>query len=165
MKLRSALSVNFIEGFFQDLRYGLRTLRNSPGFMIVAVLTLALGIGATTSVFSLLNAVLLRSLPYPEPGRLVYVWSPNPRLQLPIEYLTPMNADFFDLQKQNRSFASLALFGVAKFNLASQGRAEAIGGARVTGDFFETMGVAPELGRTVNPEDDKPGQDQVLVIS
>jgi len=165
MKLRSALSVNFIEGFFQDLRYGLRTLRNSPGFMIVAVLTLALGIGATTSVFSLLNAVLLRSLPYPEPGRLVYVWSPNPRLQLPIEYLTPMNADFFDLQKQNRSFASLALFGVAKFNVAADGLSNALGGARVTGSFFETMGVAPELGRTVNPEDDKPGQDQVLVIS
>lgn len=165
MKLRSASRVNFLEGILQDLRYALRTLRNSPGFMIVAVVTLALGIGATTSVFSLLNAVLLRSLPYPEPGRLVYLWSPNPRFQLPIEYLTPMNADFFDLQKQNHSFASLALFEVAKFNVAADGHSDALGGARVTGNFFETMGVAPEVGRTVNPADDQPGQDQVLAIS
>lgn len=165
MKTGSASSVNFLEGVSQDLRYGLRTLRNSPGFLIISVLTLALGIGAATSAFSLLNAVLLRSLPYPNPERLVYLWSPNPRLQLPIEYLTPMNADFFDLQKQNHSFASLAFFQVAKFNVASDGRSDALGGVRVTGNFFETMGVAPELGRTVNPADDEPGQDQVLVIS
>src|SRR5437016_10070469 len=82
-----------------------------------------------------------------------------------IEYLTPMNADFFDLQKQNRSFVSLALFGTAKFNVAADGRADALGGARVTGSFFETMGVAPELGRTVNSEDDGPGHEQVAVIS
>src|SRR5207253_202484 len=94
-----------------------------------------------------------------------YLWSPNPRFQLPIEYLTPMNADFFDLQKQNRSFVSLALFGTAKFNVAADGRADALGGARVTGSFFETMGVAPELGRTVNSEDDGPGHEQVAVIS
>ena len=65
-----------------------------------------------------------------------------------------MNADFFDLQRQNHSFASLSLFGTAKFNVAADGRADALGGARLTGNFFETMGVAPELGRTVNPEDD-----------
>lgn len=155
----------WLEQMSQDLRYGLRTLRKSPGFTAVAVLTLALGIGASTTVFSLINAVLIRSLPYPHPDRLVYLWSPNPRFQLPIEYLTPMNADFFDLQKQNRSFASLALFGPAKFNVAADGRADALGGARVTESFFETMGVAPELGRPVNSEDDEPGHDQVAVIS
>lgn len=165
MKLSSASSLNFAEGISQDLRYALRTLRNSPAFVIVVVLTLALGIGATTSVFSLLNAVLLRSLPYPEPERLVYLWSPNPRFPLPIEYLTPMNADFFDLQKQNHSFASLSFFQVAKFNVATDGRSDALGGVRVTGNFFETMGVAPELGRTVTPADDEAGHEQVLVIS
>jgi putative ABC transport system permease protein len=154
-----------LETLLQDIRYGAGMLRKNPGFTCVAVLTLALGIGASTSVFSLLNAVLIRSLPYQEPERLVYLWSPNPRFQLPVEYLTPMNADFFDLQKQNRSFASLALFGVARFNLASEGRADAIGGARVTGDFFKTMGIAPELGRPVDARDDQPGQDQVAVIS
>jgi len=162
---RDARRVNWIQDLIQDLRYGLRTMRKSPGFTAVAVLTLVLGIGASTTVFSLINAVLIRSLPYPHPDRLVYLWSPNPRFQLPIEYLTPMNADFFDLQKQNRSFVSLALFGTAKFNVAADGRADALGGARVTGSFFETMGVAPELGRTVNSEDDGPGHEQVAVIS
>jgi len=149
----------------QDVRLGLRMLRKNPGFTAVAILTLALGIGASTSVFSLINAVLIRSLPYREPERLVYLWSPNARFQLPIEYLTPMNADFFDLQKQNHSLVSLALFGPAKFNVASEGRADALGGARVTGEFFKTMGIAPELGRPVEPGDDQPGREQVAVIS
>src|SRR5712664_533521 len=154
-----------VESFFADLRYGGRMLRKNPGFTAVAVLTLALGIGASTSVLSLINAVLIRSLPYREPERLVYLWSPNPRFQLPIEYLTPMNADFFDLQKQNHSLVSMALFGPAKFNVASEGRADALGGARVTGEFFKTMGVAPELGRPVDEQDDQPGREQVAVIS
>src|SRR2546430_1856210 len=162
---REARGVNLVESLIQDLRYGARTLGKNPGFTVTAVLTLALGIGASTSVFSLINAVLIRSLPYQQPERLVYVWSPNPRFQLPIEYLNPMNADFFDLQKQNRSFESLALVGVARFNLASEGRADALGGARVTGDFFLTMGIAPELGRPVDTSDDQPGQEQVAVIS
>jgi len=141
-----------LETFLQDLRYGVRTLRKNPGFTMTAVLTLALGISASTSVFSLINAVLIRTLPYQQPERLVYLWSPNPRFQLPIEYLTPMNADFFDVQKQNRSFASLALFGVARFNLASEGRADAIGGARVTGDFFKTMGDLTSAGANSRPK-------------
>src|ERR1700720_4160473 len=94
---------NYLHSIFSDCRFALRQLRKSPGFAIAAVFTLALGIGASTSVFSLINAVLIRSMPYREPERLVYLWSPNPRIQLPIEYLTPMNADFFDLQKQNHS--------------------------------------------------------------
>jgi len=76
-----------------------------------------------------------------------------------------MNADFFDLQKQNHSFASLSLFGVTRFNVAANGGADALGGARVTGEFFDTMGIAPELGRAVAPPDDKPGQESVAVIS
>src|SRR6266571_6313767 len=155
---RDARRVNWIQDLIQDLRYGLRTMRKSPGFTAVAVLTLVLGIGASTTVFSLINAVLIRSLPYPHPDRLVYLWSPNPRFQLPIEYLTPMTADFFDLQQQNHSFATLALFGVARFNVVSAGRADVLGGARVTGDFFGTMGISPKLGRPVSAGDDQPGQ-------
>jgi len=162
---RDQRGLPFLETLLQDALYALRLLRKSPGFTAVSILALALGIGASTSVFSLINAVLIRTQPYREPERLVYFWSPNPRFQLPVEYLTPMNADFFDLQKQNRSFASLALFGVGRFNLASQGRAEAIGGARVTGDFFKTMGISPALGRTVDARDDQPGQEQVAVLS
>jgi predicted permease len=155
----------WLDSVFSDCRLALRMLRKSPGFTAVALLTLAVGIGASTCVFSVLNAVLIRALPYPHPNRLVYVWSPNPRFQLPIEYLTPMNADFFDLKKQNRSFSTLALFGVAKFNVSADGRSDALGGARVTGDFFGTMAVPPELGRTINQDDDEPGHEQVAVIS
>src|SRR6266853_3063977 len=162
---RDQRGLPFLETLMQDVRYALRMLRKNPGFTVVAVVTLALGIGASTSVFSLINAVLIRSLPYKEPERLVYLWSPNPRFQLPVEYLTPMTADFFDLQKQNHAFASLALVGAARFNLASQGRADPVGGARVTGDFFKTMGISPVLGRTVDAKDDQPGQEQVAVIS
>jgi putative ABC transport system permease protein len=156
---------HFLETSWQDLRFGLRSLRKSSVFTAVAVLTLGLGIGATTSVFSLINAVLIRPLPYPNPGRLAYVWSPNPRFALPLEYLTPMTADFFDLQRENHSFASLALFGSTKFNMASDGRAEALGGTRVTAEFFQVFGIPPELGRILNPTDDLPGRSQVAVIS
>src|SRR5438045_9216120 len=85
-KCRDARRVNRIQDLIQDLRYGVRMLRKSPGFASVAILTLGLGIGASTSVFSVINAVLLRAMPYPIPDRLVYVWSPNPRFDLPIEY-------------------------------------------------------------------------------
>src|SRR5690242_9429609 len=150
-EVRSARWESFVETCWQDLRFAARMLSRSPGFTAVAVLTLALGIGASTSVFSLVNAVLIRLLPYPQPNRLVYLWCPNPRFALPIEYLTPMTADFFDLQRENHSFASLALFGATKFNVAADGGADALGGTRVTGDFFKVMGIAPELGRVVNP--------------
>jgi predicted permease len=154
-----------VQNLLEDLKYALRQLRKSPGFGLITVLTIALGVGASTAVFSLINAILLRSLPYREPGRLVYVWCPNPRFQLPIEYQTPMNADFFDLQKQNHSFETLALFGPARFNIASEGRTDVFGGARVTGQFFQTMGIIPELGRGVEEYDDQPGREQVAVIS
>jgi predicted permease len=156
---------HWLQSVLADCRYSVRQLSRNPGFTTLAMVTLALGIGTTTSVFSLINAVLLRSLPYGEPERLVYLFSPNPRFQLPIEYLTPMNADFFDIRKQNHSLASLALFGPAKFNVASDVRAEVLGGARVTGEFFNTMGVPPEFGRTVDDRDDQPGREQVAVIS
>ena len=163
--VRQARIENWLDSISSDCRLALRMLRKSPGFTAVALLTLGVGIGASTSVFSVVNAVLIRALPYPHPDRLAYVWSPNPRFQVPIEYFTPMNADFFDLQKLNHSFASLALFSVAKFNVSADGRSDALGGARVTGDFFETMGVPPELGRAVNREDDEPGHELVAVIS
>jgi len=156
---------SLVETWWQDLRFGVRVLSRSPGFTAVAVLTLALGIGASTSVFSLINAVLIRSLPYPHTDRLVYLWSPNPRFPVPLEYQTPMTADFFDLQRQNHSFASLALFDSAKLNVVADGRADGLGGAHVTGNFFETMGITPELGRVITPIDDQPGRKQVAVIS
>ena len=94
----------------QDLRYGLRTLSKSPGFTITAVLTLALGIGACTAIFSLVNAVLIRSLPYGDPRRLVYLYTPVSQFNLPDEVFFPAYADFYDLKRDSHSFQDMTAF-------------------------------------------------------
>src|SRR6202012_2217996 len=101
---RDERSLLWIEQTMQDLRYGLRTLSKSPGFTITTVLTLALGIGACTAIFSLVNAVLIRSLPYGDPSRLVYLFTPNPHIPVPADVMTPSYGDFYDLKQQSHSF-------------------------------------------------------------
>src|SRR5271154_6562239 len=105
---RDERSLLWIEQTIQDLRYGLRTLSKSPGFTITAVLTLAMGIGACTAIFSLVNAVLIRSLPYGDPGRLVYLYTPNPRYNLPPEEFGPAYGDLNDIKRESRSFESVS---------------------------------------------------------
>jgi putative ABC transport system permease protein len=162
---RDERSLLWIEQTMQDLRYGLRTLSRSPGFTLTAVLTLSLGIGACTAIFSLVNAVLIRSLPYGDPGRLVYLFTPNPQFKLPVEVFSPAYADFYDLKKENHSFQNMTAFGQSVFSLASQGAAQRASAARVDGDFFQTFQAAPELGRVIGPADDQQGREQVAVIS
>ncbi len=163
---RDARGTRWLEELWHDFRYALRTLRKQPAFTALAALTLALGIGAATAVFSLVNTVLLRALPYRDPQRLVYLWEPNPRYAgVPVEAFAPFNADFYDWQKQNHSFSNLALFTVDDMNLSIDGNAARVNGSRVTGEFFELLGIAPELGRAVGPDDDQPGKGQVAVIS
>jgi predicted permease len=159
--------LTWIDSLWQDVGYGLRTLRKNLGFAITAVLTLALGIGACTAMFSVLNSVLLRSLPYGDAERLVYVLTPNPRFgaDVPLEASGPSSADFFDIQKQSRSFASLTAFEQTSFNLIASAGAVPIGGARVDGNFFSTLASVPELGRAILPEDDRGGHNRVVVIS
>src|ERR1700678_601681 len=123
---RDERSLLWIEQTMQDLRYGLRTLSKSPGFTITAVLTLALGIGACTAVFSLVNAVLIRSLPYGDPSRLVYLYTPNPQFKLPPEVFGPAYADIYDLKKESRSFQDMTPFGQSVFSLTTQGSAERV---------------------------------------
>jgi putative ABC transport system permease protein len=157
---------SIIESSLTDFTYGLRMLRKHPGFAALAVLTLALGIGATTAVFSLVNAVLLRALPYRNPARLVFLWEPNPHIPgVPLEAWGPLNADFYDWQKQSQSFTNMALFSTDRLNLSVNGTAIRVAGSRVTGDFFSLLGVSPVLGRTMGPDDDQPGRGQVTVIS
>ncbi|HTB98941.1 MAG TPA: ABC transporter permease [Terracidiphilus sp.] len=162
---RDERSVLWIEQTVQDLRYGLRTLRMSPGFTITAVFTLALGIGACTAIFSLVNAVLIRSLPYGDPGRLVYLYTPLPQFHLPPEVFSPTYADFYDLKKDCHSFEDMTMFGQSVFSLAWQGTAERVSTARVDGDFFQTFQATPELGRTISADDNQLGHDRVAVIS
>ena len=162
---RDERSLLWIEQSMQDLRYGLRTLSKSPGFTLTAVLTLALGIGACTAIFSLVNAVLIRSLPYGDPGRLVYLYTPVPQFKLPVEVFGPAYADFYDLKKESHSFQDMTAFGQSVFSLASQGAAERVSAARVDGDFFRTFQSAPELGREISPDDNQMGHEKVAVIS
>ena len=149
--------------FWQDLRYSSRTLMKRPAFTAVAVLTLALGIGANTAVFSVVNAVLLRPLPYPNADRLVTVWG-----NLHREGLTKMTAsvpEFTDYQQRSQVFAQLAAYGWQSFNLTGDGSPERVVGARVTASLFPVLGVAPVLGRSFLLEEDQPGRDQVVMIS
>ena len=162
---RDERSLLWIEQTMQDLRYGLRTLSKSPGFTITAVLTLALGIGACTAIFSLVNAVLIRSLPYGDPSRLVYLYTPIPQFKLPVEMFGPAYADFYDLKRDSHSFQDMTAFGQSVFSLASQGAAERVSAARVDGDFFRTFQSAPELGREITPGDNQLGHEKVAVIS
>jgi predicted permease len=163
---RDARRANLLPSLTQDLSFGLRMLRKSPGFAALAVTTLALGIGATTAVFSLVNGVLLRALPYRNPERLVYLFEPVPRIpDVPLEGWGPMNADFYDWQSQSRSFRGLAMFTTDSGNLSVGGAAIRVNSSRVTGEFFQTLGIPPALGRTVGADDDRPGFDHVAVIS
>ncbi len=147
----------------QDLRYAVRTLRKSPGFTTVAVLTLGLGIGANTAIFSVINAVLLRPLPYTEPDRLVTVEHHYPSLN---DLYAPVSVPGFvtyDSKKQVFEAAGVET-GWAP-TLTGQGDAERLRGSRVTGDWFRTYGVPAALGRTLLPEDAAAGHDHVVVLS
>jgi putative ABC transport system permease protein len=146
-------------------------MARSPAFTAVVIFTLALGIGASTAVFSLINAVLLRSLPYGDSSRLVCLYTPNPKYNLPAEIFSPSNADFFDLKKQSQSFSDMTFFNQATFSLAAPGAAGntdtviRVGAAKIDANFFSTFQVSPELGRTITPTDNQPGHDRVVLIS
>ena len=155
----------WIDSLLQDVKYGLRTLRKNPGFAITAVLTLALGIGACTAIFSMVNAVLLKSLPYGEPQRLVYLFTPNSSLPIPPDAFSPSYADFYDLKRESHSYASMSVFEQAAFPVALGGSVESVPAARVDEFFFQTLACAPELGRFIGTDDNQPGHDKVAVIS
>ncbi len=162
---RARRTLPWLDSLLQDTRYGLRTLRRSPGFTITAVLTLALGIGACTAIFSLVNAVLIRSLPYGDPNRLVYLFTPNPHIPVPPDVMCPSYADFYDIKRQSHSYSDMSVFEQATYNLSSQGSVERVSAARVDESFFTTLQSAPEFGRAIGADDNQPGHDKVAVIS
>lgn len=154
---------NMIGDFLQDLRYGARSLRKNPGFTAIAVITLALGIGANTAIFSVVNGVLLRPLSYPEPDRLVMVYGIS--LQAAQEKSPLCAADFLDWKSQNQVFESLAGFSSNRFNYTGGESPERIEGAWVTAEFFSTIGVQPALGRGFLAGEDTPAAPQTVVVS
>src|SRR5437588_11256849 len=161
-KCREARRVNWIQDFIQDLRVGLRMLRKSPGFTTVAVLTVALGIGANTAIFSVVNGVLLKPLPFPKSDRLVEVMrglkSGNDE--------TVEASKFIFWQQHSRVFEAMAAFDIfgTGFNLASGGQPEHVTGMRVSADFFRVLAVPLAIGRGFRAEEGRPGGASVAVI-
>ncbi len=158
---RDAWGVRFIETLLQDLRFGLRMLAKNPGFTAVAVLTLALGIGANTAIFSVVNGVLLRPLPYPEPDRLVRIYERSAQFNL----MSVAYPNFLDWERMNRSFAGLAAYRGEAFNFTGPGQPEYIPGAIATANFFSVLGVKPLQGRTFTPEEERQGANPVAMVS
>jgi putative ABC transport system permease protein len=150
-----------MRGLFQDFRYALRQIGKSPGFAAVAVLTLALGIGANTAIFSLVNAVLLRPLPYKDADQLVMVWEQNPHRGWFHNIVSGEN--FLDWQKQNRVFAGMAAFESNSFNLIGDNHPEEISGERVTANLFSILGVQPLRGRLFLPEEERNDKAAAIV--
>ena len=153
-----------VEACWQDLRYGVRILAKSPTFCAVAVLTLALGIGANTAIFSCINAWIINPLPYPQSDRLMVFATHDKKNGRTGEHVTSP-ADFFDFQKQNTSFEQSAAWTGASLNLTGDGSPELVDGGRVTWNFFDTLGAEPILGRTFTPDDDRSGSPHVVILS
>jgi predicted permease len=153
--------MNAMQTLLQDLRYGLRMLAKSPSFTAIAVLTLALGIGANTVLFSVVNGVLLNALPFPAPDGLVALFTNR----IHFERASISYPNFLDWQRENQTFASMAAFRPDDFNLTGAGEAEHLRGEMVSADFFSTLGVKPAVGRWFTPEEDRLGGAPVVVIS
>jgi putative ABC transport system permease protein len=147
----------------QDARYAIRVLAQSPLFTAVAIVTLAVGIGANTAIFSVANALLLRPLPYPQPDRLVLLSAEKNVAGVRGGPLTFPRVTF--IQQQSRSFSSVAAFTNEVFNLSGRGDPEQLASARVSWNFFETLSVPPALGRAFRAEEDQPSGDPVVLIS
>jgi putative ABC transport system permease protein len=160
---RQARGVHWIETTLQDVSYGWRALRKSPGFAAVAVITLALGIGSTTAIFSVANPVLFRPLPFPEPDRLVSVLENKPAQHL--EWLYATQISFVEWKRRQTAFSSIAAYHGCGYRLPGQGEAHLLPGECVSSSFFPMLGVQPVLGRLWTEEDDLPGRDRVAVLS
>ncbi|MBI3851136.1 MAG: ABC transporter permease [Verrucomicrobia bacterium] len=160
-KCREVRGASFGETTWQDVRFGLRMLLKNPGFAVVGVLTLALGIGVNTAIFSLVNAVMLRPPPFPQHGRLVFLSEKSQHMDdMSISY-----PNLLDWQEQNQVFAGVAGFRGEGFNLTGKERPERVEGYAVSASFFSVMRVAPLQGRVFSPDEDKPGASKVVVLS
>ena len=153
----------FLETLFKDIRYAIRGLRKRPGFTFVAVITLALGIGANTAIFSVVNAVLLKPLAFKDPDRLVIVWEDAGFVGFPRN--TPAPANYLDWKSQNRSFEDMAATAPTSFNLTGDGDPERVAAHQVSENFFPLLGVQPLLGRTFLQEEDREGGNKVVLLS
>ncbi len=152
-----------MDSLIKDIRYGFRALRRRPGFSAIAIVTLALGIGANTAIFSLVNTVLLRPLPFTNPEQLVMIWEDAAFAGFPRN--TPAAANYQDIKTQNQVFSEVAAMDQRSFNLTGDGEPQKIEARGVTANFFPLLGVKPLTGRWFSPEEDKPGANRTVMLS
>ncbi|HET9399513.1 MAG TPA: ABC transporter permease [Candidatus Acidoferrales bacterium] len=165
-EIREARGTHLLESSMQDFRYAARTLRKTPAFTAIAVLTLALGIGANTAIFSVVNTVLLRPLPFDDSSRLVRLFHVPPEKSFPgAKTFSISPANFLDWQEQNHSFEAMAAYSVYRRTLTGTGRAESIIVGRMGPEFFNITRAHPELGRAFAEGDDRPERSHIAVIS
>jgi putative ABC transport system permease protein len=161
---RDARGTNLIESLLQDIRFGLRMLRKSPGFTAVAILTLALGIGANTAIFSYVDAWMIKPLPYPHADRLMTLDSHDKKKGWTSNGIVS-TASFLDFEKQNTSFEQIALWTSWNFNLTGDGAPELVEGGRVSWNYFAALGAKAMLGRTFAADEDRAGAPHVAILS
>jgi predicted permease len=167
-KSREMWTFTSFEDAFRDFRLGLRMLRKSPGFSLIAILTLALGIGANSALFSMVNGIILRTLPYWDPQQLYAINEDEPQLsgQSPWGPWFPVNpANFLLWQDHCPAISSMALIEAVTFNMTGHGIPRQVNAVRVSADFFSLMGIRPQLGRTFLPQEDQLGQDHEIILS
>src|SRR6202790_563164 len=149
-----------------DLKHGLRVLLKNPGFPVAAIIVLALGIGANTAIFSVVNAVLLRPLPFRDPARLVQVWHVPPPKSFPgMTTFAASAANFIDWQKENHVFDKMTIYTSSALSLTGRDQPEEVQGAAVSSDFFATLQAHPWLGRTFTIGEDQPSKNHVILLS
>ena len=152
-----------MSALLQDLRFGLRMLAKNPSFTAVAVVTLALGIGANTAIFSVVNAVLLKPLPYPDPDRLAVIWVTEP--SGPGGLFPDTGPDFRDWQEQNHVFEGISAVTIAGATLTGSGEPLQLNGLSVSPNAFQILGVQPQVGRNFSPDEGPTGHNHVVILS
>ncbi len=155
-----------MDTFFKDIKYNLRMLRRSPGFTLVAIIAIALGIGATTAIFSVAYAVALRPLPYKEPDRLVKIWLDMQKHGIPKNWIS--EPELLDLKERAQSFDGIAAYfsgSGSGMNLTGNGNPERVTASSASAELFPVLGVQPAIGRTFTQDEDQPGKDRVVVLS
>jgi len=155
-----------METLLQDMRFGARTLLKNRGFTVVAVITLALGIGANTAIFSAMNSVLLRALPLRDPSKLVMIWESNPKIEGFLSERLPVRlASYLRWKADSHSFEDIGAFAQVSYNVAGKDRPERVEAAQASPNFFSVLGVRPVLGRAFAAQEGNPGNDRVAVLS
>src|SRR5262245_45182705 len=149
--------------FIQDVRFALRTLRKNPGFTIVATIALALGVGANTAIFSVVNGILLRPFPFPESDRILRIYEENPAKDFRRQTVTGPN--FVDWRAQSSAFEAMAVASGTALNITGDGDPEVVTGVCVSSDFFRVLGIEPRIGRMFAKDEFQQGRAQVIILS